>query len=233
MKDIYKFNAKFVCGYKETSFGYYTLDLEHPGYYEGNSLVIEKDNKEVYECLQTNNFAQVVASPEWFERHGIEASKSQLVTMKSGQEIGSKLYKDYNIELVTEANFADYFEIVKYSQIHDYSELYNPPKFDTGDLDIDRYVIYHGETPIGSLDVYDKCVIENVYLHSDYRKQGIMRNYINYIARSQEIYLLCYDDTVEFYTKCGFTVVDSFDIYSEIILNKPDLINEICKIGNQ
>lgn len=231
MKDIYKFNKKFIQGYKETNFGYYTHDLEHPRYYDGNTLVIEKDSNEVYECLKTHNFAQIVASKDWFTSHGIEVDKSQLVTMKSGNALGSKLYKDYNIELVTEDNFSDYFEFTKYTQVNDYSDFFNPPKFETGDLDIIRYVIYHGEKPIGTLDVFDKIVIENVYLHSDYRKQGIMSNYIKYVAENKEMHLLCYDDVVDFYTKCGFTVVDSFDIYSELIIDKPDLIDRICQKG--
>lgn len=219
--NIVKYNASFIRNYTETSFGYYTHDSSRPDYYDGNMIAIEKDCSEVYDLFKQHVFRNIIASKSWFEKHGLTYETEELCVMKSGQYDASEEFDNCIIKLLDDTLFDEYYKFCEINQVNQYQQFFNPPSKDILlEEKFKVYLIIHDHDIIGTFEVYDDIVFENVGLDPKYRNRGIMRNYLNYIAKDKTMYLICGGDVVSFYEKSGFVEVKRNVQYSKLIDEK-------------
>ncbi len=217
LDDIIKFNASFNNNFTEAEFGYYTYDNLRAEYYEGNSITITKDCEELYECLKNHKFKRIVATKSWFDNHQFTYEKDELYIMKSSCYESFECYEGCSITELNEELFAKYYKFCEKMQVDEYEYFFNPPVIEeVNSKRLKIYLILRNEEIIGSFEVLENVVFEEVILDPSYRKRGIMRNYLNFIA-NKPMYLVCSKDVVDFYEKSGFSVIKQFDQYVKIV----------------
>jgi glucosamine-phosphate N-acetyltransferase len=123
---------------------------------------------------------------------------------------------DYKIDLLDNKYYKEYLELMYKSTLYNYDIKQ--------EIDISNryiYVILNKENNLigsGSLFILNKLhcenlgLIEDVFIESTYRNNGLGKILINYLKdkafkfNCYKIILGCKDHNIKFYEKCGFTI---------------------------
>ncbi len=217
---VEKINLSVIKGYTETSFGVYTYDEKCPRHFDGNCIVIENDNDEVYETLRKYKFAQIKAYKEWFEKNNLTYDTEEYFVMKSTPKNGEKYFKGCEIKELSADLFEEYYANLRHRQEDIFGEFFKVPTLSIFDNKLLKvYLIYKDGNIIGGFEVNAGEVFEDVYIKEEYRRRGIVRNYLNYISGENTMYLVCGSDVVDFYKKSGFEVLEEMPVYSKMIID--------------
>lgn len=227
--DIEKYLSSFMKGYTETDFGYYTNNEDTPNFYDGNALRVEKETDSLIDVLRSHNFRKVKAPKAFFEKYGIDYEEEVEAVMKYQNFItGTNPYLDYKIEKLSENNYAKYKAFDEHAQLSDYKEIFNPVETDILTQDyMDVYMILNGDKIVARFELYENKVIESVFCDKAYRKQGIMRNFLSYVANNREVFLFCDESVIPFYEKCGYVVFEKSASYVKYIKNSEEILEKI------
>lgn len=224
--DIEKFNSMYNQGFVETDFGYYTLDEENPGYYDGNCIVLERVTKKFFEVLRDNKtFRKIVAPKGFLEKYCFNDVDRLTMMRYVGSNKVSQNYKGYTVDELKAEDRDEYTRHTLNSQRLQYGEEYRKINFEKLRDDYQIYVIKYDGKIVGSFDVFGSKSIENVWIDEEHRRKDVMKNSLQYVAKTKELYLSCGSDVVSFYEKCDFEIVESFESYS-VLLNS-DIVSKI------
>ncbi len=212
-----------------SDFGAYSVNPYNPKSKEENTVFIDKITESLYHVMKDNNFLRINSSKEIFRLMNVDYESNTFVIMRKTKQLEFKTnYKGYMMKKVDGSTFNEFKKFYDKVQIYfsNDNEIYNVVNENILDQ-YDIYNVYYNNTVVAQFFKFGDNIVEDVFVDKEHRGKGIMKNYINQVFSNQDCYLLCDEDVVDFYKKCGFDILYKYDDYRYVIKDYNEILMKI------
>lgn len=214
--NVYQYQKQYLQSmFKVTDFefGYYT-SCDDPEFYFGNTIFCNQFSQQVIDSLLNLLVSGVNVCEIQFEKANLSFSDehSNLYLLQA-KDMMEKTNYDIEIQLVTAKNHHQFTKLSNILQIEEYGRLFkeNIIKDCLKNKDVQFWMISKNGVPVGEFEYFPQLnTVESIVIAKKYRNQGIGSQLLSLISTqiAQNYYLSADDDSLNFYQKNNFVVLD-------------------------